>query len=79
MVTIVRAIIQLLMNWRAILAMAVLVVSTGFSGKIFLKQAGDSLQSAWWIIALVCVVIIAKEFLRGYWNIKKEQVPVRKD
>lgn len=79
MVTIVRAIIQLLMNWRAILAMAVLVVSTGFSGKIFLKQAGDSLQSAWWIIALVCVVIIAKEFLRGYWNIKKEQVAVRKD
>ncbi len=69
-----RAILSLLNNWRAIVALAGLVLATGFSGKIFVEQIGESAIKFWWIAALACVVILGREFIKAYFVLKAKQL-----
>ena len=69
-----RAVFQLLKNWRAILASTGLVLATGFSFGRFVKEAGDSAHKFWWIAALACVVVLAREYMKGYFDLKKEEL-----
>lgn len=70
MTILLRALLGLLKNWRAILALAGLVVGTGFAAKLFLQEVHKSILSHWFLLALVCMVILVREYLRGYFNIK---------
>lgn len=72
----IRALLSLLKNWRAIIALAALILSVGFSGKIFVQELHESILSHWFLLALVCIVIIVKEFLRGYFEIKRTETLV---
>lgn len=69
----IRLLFRLLRNLRAILAVVVLIIDTGFSGKIFVQEVSESIFSHWLLIALVCVVVIAREFLRGYFEIRRTE------
>lgn len=69
---IVKALIKLASNWRAILSLSGLVLATGFSLKILVKELGESAIKFWWIIALFCLVILGREFIRGYFMIKSK-------
>lgn len=76
MTILIRAILALLKNWRAILALAGLILATGFSGKMFVQELHESIFSHWFLLALVCVVILVREFLRGYFEIKRTETLV---
>ena len=69
---IVKALIKLASNWRAILALSGLVLATGFSLKILVNELGESAAKFWWIVGLACLVILGREFIRGYFMIKSK-------
>ena len=69
-----RALFQLLNNWRAVVAFAAVVMATGFSGKIFVAQLGESASKFWWIALLAALVILAREYIREYFGLKREQM-----
>jgi len=72
-----NALIRLIHNWRAILAFGALILSMGFSGKIFIQQLGDSSAKFWWIGAMACAVLLGREFLKEYFYLKREQLIFR--
>ena len=75
----IRALLLLARNWRAILSLAGLILATGFSGKIFVHQLGESVGKFWWIAALACFVILAKEYIIGYFSVKRTETMRKQD
>ncbi len=73
---IIRSLIQLAKNWRAILSLAGLVVATGFSSKLFVKELGESASKFWWIAGLACLVLLGREYIRGYFKLKREELRI---
>lgn len=69
----IRSLFGLLKNWKAILAFSGLILATGFSFDIFIRGVSDSIFGHWGLIALVCVVVIAREFMRGYFEIRRTE------
>jgi len=70
----IRAFMLLVGNWRAILSFAGLLLAAGFSGKIFVHQLGESIGKFWWIVALACVVLLGREYIIGYFSLKREEI-----
>jgi len=68
-----RALILLARNWRAILSIAGLMLAVGFSGKIFVHQLGESIGKFWWIAALACLVLLGREYIIGYFSLKRTE------
>ena len=74
-----RALLQLLSNWRAIVALVGLMLASGFSLKIFVEQLGESASKFWWIGALACVVLLGREFIKGYFALKLKETAAKKN
>ena len=70
----IKALFKLASNWRAILALSGLVLVTGFSFKIALEQAANSVGKFWWIAGLACLVLLGREYIKGYFKLRKQQI-----
>ena len=70
---IIRALLQLLMNWGAVVALLVLILAGGFSIRLFLGQVGESVTKYWWIGALACILFLGREFIKGYFALKRKE------
>lgn len=68
-----RALLLLASNWRAILSLAALVLATGFSGKVLVHQLSESAGKFWWIAALACLVLLGREYIIGYFSLKRSE------
>ena len=75
----IRVVLQLLTNWRAIVALVGLIFATGFSLKIFVEQLGESASKFWWIGALACVVLLGREFIWKYFALKRKETDEKTD
>lgn len=71
---IIRALLQIFNNWRSILALTGLILATGFSLKMFIHEAGESVSKFWWVAGLACLVILGREYIKVYFDLKKEQL-----
>jgi len=69
---IIKALFQLAKNWKAILAIATLFVSVGFSTKIAVQQLGDSVSNNSWIIVLIAIVVVIRELIKAYVAIQSK-------
>ena len=74
-----RALILLAGNWRAILSFAGLLLAAGFSGKIFVHELGESIGKFWWVASLACVVLLGREYIIGYFSLKRVETKKRND
>lgn len=70
----IKALFQLARNWRALLALSGLVLATGFSFKIAFEQVAESASKFWWIVALACLVLLGREYIKGYFKLKRKQI-----
>lgn len=69
-----RALGHLFKNWRSIVAMSGLILTTGFSADLFLSGVADSIKSLWWILALACLIYLIKEYMNNYFELKKNKL-----
>lgn len=74
MILVFRALGQLFKNWKSLAAMSGLILATGFSGKLFLSGLADSIRSLWWVLALACLIYLAKEYMANYFDLKKNKL-----
>lgn len=72
MVILMRVLIQALKNWKVILSLAGLIATTGFSFRYATTGVVDSIFKHYIIISLLCVTIILRELIKGYFKIKSE-------
>jgi hypothetical protein len=77
MALLIRALILLLKNWRVIISIAVALLAGGFSTKIAVQEVGNSILKLWPILALACIAIILREFLKGYFDLKRKDLSLR--
>jgi len=69
----IRALGKLLMNWRAVLGTVTLIIASEFAAERALNQVQESISKLWWILALAVLVILVKEYMRHYFDLKKQQ------
>lgn len=72
-----RALVLLASNWRAILSLAGLLLAAGFSFKIGVHQLGESIGKFWWIGMLACLVLLGREYIIGYFSLKRTELKKR--
>jgi len=71
---ILKCLIELAKNWRAIAALSGLVLAKGFSSKLFVKELADSAIKFWWVAALACLVLLGRECIKEYFSLRREQM-----
>lgn len=71
---VLKALVELAKNWKGVLALCGLVATTGFSAKELLHGGADSALKLWPIAALACLLLLVREFMRGYFDLKREEL-----
>lgn len=66
-----------LSRWQGILAFAGFTVATSFSINIFVNQLTSSALRLWPILAIACLFLLLKEFIRGWLTIKAKEASVK--
>jgi hypothetical protein len=68
-----RAAGLLLNNWKKIIGLWGIAVIAPFSLGLFVDQAAESAIRLWWIGALIVLVILARDYMKYYFDIKKKE------
>lgn len=68
-----RALYQLLKNWKHVALLIGLIFSVGFNFTLMVREVNDSILSHWWLITLGFLVILAREFIRNFFELKRTE------
>nr|WP_295712169.1 hypothetical protein [uncultured Halomonas sp.] len=74
-----RSLVQLMSRWQGVLAVAGLVLASGFMIKEMMRQAGETALSLWPLLALACFFLLAKEFIRAWLKVRNKEMKTRND
>lgn len=70
---VIRAMGLALKNWKNIIGLWGLVMLVPFSFKLLFKEVTKSAIDLWWIAALAVLVILSRDFMKHYFNLKKKE------
>jgi len=73
-----RSVGVLLRRWQGITALIGLVVASGFTFNAMVRQMADTALNLWPLLALACFFLLAKEFLRAWFKVRKAEVERRR-
>ncbi len=65
---------RLVQSWQGILAIAGMALTAGFVWNRFLADTKDAILELWPIAALGFTLLLIREFMKNYFELKKEQL-----